>query len=457
MRFRRSVVAPLLVALVTLAALPSETFAQPKPPPASSATIADARKLGDAFAAVAAKASPSVVQIDVVAIEESTNPLGWLRDDGVSRGMGSGVIYTTDGAILTNNHVIEQARSITVRLLDGRALPARLVGRDPSTDLAVLKIDGSTFPAATFADSEAAKVGEWVIAIGSPFGLGYTVTVGVLSAKGRGGVGVNAVEDYLQTDASINPGNSGGPLVNLDGQVLGINTMIVSHGQGIGLAVPSLMARRVADQILKRGRVERAWIGFGIQDLTPALAREINGAPVTGGAVVNSVSPGGPAAKANLEPGDVVTSLALKPVKDAQDVIREVFLHDAGEVVPLEVIRRGKRYQTKVTLEPRVEAPPTPIPMEQGAPSSPGLGIALRDVTEVKPPPGQKPRVLAQIVQVVPGSPADRAGIASGDVVIEVDGRRDPDTAAVQAEAKDGRVLLRIQRGTSTFYVAVAP
>jgi len=445
-----------LVALGVAVASPSAAFAQPKPP-ASPTPIADVRKLGDAFAGVAAKASPSVVQIDVVAIEDSPNPLGWLREDGVSRGMGSGVIYSADGVILTNNHVIEQARSITVRLLDGRALPAKLVGRDPSTDLAVLKIEATGLPAAAFADSDAAKVGEWVIAIGSPFGLGYTVTVGVLSAKGRGGVGVNAVEDYLQTDASINPGNSGGPLVNLDGQVLGINTMIVSHGQGIGLAVPSRMARRVADQILQKGRVERAWIGFGIQDLTPAIAREVPGAPASGGAMVNSVAPGSPAGKANLEPGDIVTILAGKPVADAQDVIREVFLHDAGEVVPLEVIRRGKRYQTKVTLEPRVEPPPTPIPMEQATPSTPGLGISLRDVTEVKPPPGQKPRVLAQIVQVTPGSPADRAGLVPGDVIIEIDGKRDPATADVQNEAKDSHVLLRIQRRAATFYVAVAP
>ena len=175
--------------------------------------------------------------------------------------MGSGVVFTPDGAILTNNHVVEEALTINVRLRDGRYLPARLVGRDPATDLAVVKVDATGLTPAKFADSDAARVGEWVVAIGSPFGLGYTVTAGVLSAKGRGGLGMNAIEDYLQTDASINPGNSGGPLCNLQGDVLGINTMIVGRGQGIGFAVPSNLAQRVAAQILKTGHVSRAWLG----------------------------------------------------------------------------------------------------------------------------------------------------------------------------------------------------
>src|SRR5947209_8232602 len=189
--------------------------------------------------------------------------------------MGSGVVFTPDGAIVTNNHVVEEALTINVRMRDGRYLPARLVGRDPETDLAVVKVDTTGLIAAKFADSDAARVGEWVVAIGSPFGLGYTVTTGVLSAKGRGGLGMNAIEDYLQTDASINPGNSGGPLCTLDGQVLGINTMIVGRGSGIGFPVPSNLARRTADQLVRGGRVQRAWIGVGIQDVTPEIATEI--------------------------------------------------------------------------------------------------------------------------------------------------------------------------------------
>ena len=274
----------LLAALPLAAAvslLPVTAFADP--PPKAAATV-DARKLGDAFADVAERVSPSVVQIDVTT-GDGGSQLRVFKSDNVQHGLGSGVIFLADGAILTNNHVIESARTITVRLRDGRMFPARVAGRDPSTDLAVLRIDAKNLTPATFGDSDAARVGEWVIAIGSPFGFGHTVTTGVLSAKGRGGVGINAVEDYLQTDASINPGNSGGPLVNLDGRVLGINTMIVSRGQGIGLAVPSSLARRVAEQILRIGRVDRAFIGLGLQDLTPAIAAELPTAPQDGALV----------------------------------------------------------------------------------------------------------------------------------------------------------------------------
>jgi S1-C subfamily serine protease len=457
---RRAVLGALLVALAASSPAAAQPAAKAKPPgaapaPGAQAGLSDARKLGDAFAAIAERVSPSVVQIDVVADVEGESPMRWAREDGVARGMGSGVVFSSDGAILTNNHVIENARSINVRLYDGRLLPARLVGRDPATDLAVLRVEAKDLPAAKFADSGTAKVGEWVLAIGSPFGLGYTVTTGVLSAKGRGGLGVNAVEDYLQTDASINPGNSGGPLVDLDGEVLGINTMTASRGQGIGLAVPARMAARVADQILKKGRVERAWIGVGIQDLTPQIGAEIPGAPREG-AIVNSVAPNSPASKGNLEPGDVVLALAGKPVRDAQEVIREVFLHDVGDVLALEVLRHGQRYQTKVVLEARSEPPPPALPIELSAAPQPGLGLTLRDVPDPRPrAPGEKAKPLAQVTHVAPGSAADRAGLRPGDLVLEVDGARDPASADVQAQAKDGHVLLRLMRRGASFYAAV--
>ncbi len=443
----------------TATAQPPASAHAPAPPARSGAgpSAADIRRLGDAFAEVAEKVSPSVVQIDVIVGGDTSSPLRWFRADGVQRGMGSGVVFSSDGAILTNNHVIEEARSINVRLGDGRMLPGRLVGRDPATDLAVLRVDARGLPAANFADSDSARVGEWVLAIGSPFGLGHTVTTGVLSAKGRGGVGVNAVEDYLQTDASINPGNSGGPLVNLDGQVLGINTMIVSRGQGIGLAVPSSMARRVAEQILKKGHVERAWIGVGVQDLTPQLAAEIPAAPAMG-ALVNSVAPSGPAAKANLQPGDVIAAMGGKAMRDAQDVIRDVFAHDVGDVIAMDVVRGGKRYVSKVTLESRNDPAPPPLPVERAASTEPGLGLTLRDITDVSAgasPGGGRPPMLAQVTAVLPGSGADRAGIRAGDLVLEADGRREPTAAQVHAAAEDGRVLFRIRRQGATFYAAV--
>jgi serine protease Do len=447
-------VLPAAMLLASAGPVAAQT-SKPASPAAKAPTTADARRLGEAFSDIAERVSPSVVQIDVTVGSETNSPFRWFRADGVQRGMGSGVVFSTDGAILTNNHVIEEARSINVRLRDGRIFPGKLVGRDPSTDLAVLRIDAKGLPAATFADSDAARVGEWVLAIGSPFGLGHTVTTGVLSAKGRGGVGINAVEDYLQTDASINPGNSGGPLVNLDGKVLGINTMIVSRGQGIGLAVPATMAKRVAEQILKSGRVDRAFIGVGIQDLTPQLASEIPAAPPTG-ALVNAITPGGPASKANLEAGDIIATFGGKTVRDAQDVIREVFVRAVGDTVPLEVVRAGKRYQTKIKLESRNDPAPPPLPMERQQPREAGVGLRMRDIPDAsKPGAGNAASTVAQITQVAPDSAADRAGLRAGDVILEADGQKSPGSAAVQNAAKDGHVLLRIRRGAATFYAAL--
>jgi S1-C subfamily serine protease len=411
-------------------------------------SAADVRHLGDAFADIAEKVSPSVVQIEVT-VGAQNSSLQWFKADGVRRGMGSGIVFSADGAILTNNHVIEDARSISVRLRDGRIFPGRLVGRDPSTDLAVVRIDARGLISANFANSEAARVGEWVLAIGSPFGLDYTITTGVLSAKGRGGMGVNAVEDYLQTDASINPGNSGGPLVNLDGQVLGINTMIVSKGQGIGLAVPSSMARRVAEQILRTGHVDRAWLGLGLQDLTPQLAAEIANAPAMG-ALVNSVAPTGPASKVNFQPGDVIVSIAKKPVRDAQDVIREVFAHDVNDVVVIEVLRAGKRYQARVALESRHDPLPPALPVERQRSTHAGLGLTFRDLQSAG-----NGNPVAQIADIAAGSAADQAGLRPGDIVLNADAVSIPNAAQIQAEARDGRLLLRIRRQQATFYTSI--
>jgi len=420
----------------------------------------EARRLSDAFAAVAEKVSPSVVQIEVSVRDQNAQVARWYKnapnaETAVQRGMGSGVVFNADGAILTNNHVVEDALSIGVRLRDGRILPARLLGRDPATDLAVVRIEAKNRVPAKFADSDSARVGEWVVAIGSPFGLGYTVTTGVVSAKGRGGVGINAVEDYLQTDASINPGNSGGPLVNLDGQVLGINTMIVGRGQGIGFAVPSNLARRTADQLVKAGRVQRAWIGVGIQDVTPEIAPELK-VDAAAGALVNSVAADGPGAKALLRPGDIVAAVDGKRVRDAQELIRELLAHDVGQMVMLEVIRGGKRYSTKAELAARPEAPLSPVPAQQEAPPSQGLGIAVRDLSpDQSVQMGLPPRPFAVVGQVMPGSAGDRAGLRAGDVIIEVDGVNEPSSAQVTFAGQDGHMLLRVRRRDAAFYAAV--
>ncbi|MCA9584647.1 MAG: trypsin-like peptidase domain-containing protein [Myxococcales bacterium] len=451
---RRLAPLALTLALSAAAALaPHDAHAQ------APAARAEAKKLSDAFVAVAEKVSPSVVQIDVTARDDKADAIlkffGRGGDSPVARGTGSGVIFRQDGAILTNNHVIDHALSINVHLRDGRLLPAKLVGRDPSTDLAVIKIDGAGFPAANFADSDAARVGEWVVAIGSPFGLGYTVTTGVLSAKGRGGLGMNAIEDYLQTDASINPGNSGGPLCDLQGAVLGVNTMIVGKGSGIGFAVPSNLARRVAEQILKNGKVERAWIGVGIQDLTPELAKLLKVDP-RAGVLVNSVSPDGPAQKANVKPGDIIASVGGKKVTDGRELIREVIAHEVGKTVQLEIIRDGKRYGSKALLTARPEPAVAVLPVQQQGTPQRGLGMSVRDLTPAQAQQLGVSKPVPVVTQVTSGSAAERAGLKPGDVIIEADGVPEPSSAKLQDAAKDGKVLLRIRRRNATFYAAVS-
>jgi serine protease Do len=421
---------------------------------------AEAKRLSDAFVSVAEKVSPSVVQLDVAVREEGGDAMVKIfsKSGGeapVSRGLGSGVVFSQDGAILTNNHVIEDALSINVRLRDGRYLPAKVIGRDPAMDLAVVKIEASGLVPAKFGDSDLSRVGEWVVAIGSPFGFGYTVTSGVLSAKGRGGLGMSAIEDYLQTDASINPGNSGGPLCDLEGRVLGINTMVVGRGSGIGFAVPSNMARKVADQLLKTGKVERAWIGVGFQDVTPELAKALN-VDANSGALVNSITDGSPAARANLRSGDIIAAVAGKPIHDGRELVREILQHNVGSTIQLEIVRDAKHYGATCTLVARPEPPVEPLPVQKAQAPQKDLGVAMRDLkpeTAVQLELGNK--VLPIITQVTPGSAADRAGLKVNDVVVEADGVVDPNTAKVIELAKDGQLLLRVRRGAAAFYAAL--
>ncbi|MBX3228323.1 MAG: trypsin-like peptidase domain-containing protein [Labilithrix sp.] len=449
-------------ALLTLTA---PAFAQekkkadkPPTPQAAVAAKAEAQKLSDGFVSVAEKVSPAVVQIEVTVHEENEGLrfFGRKEDTPIARGTGSGVVFTPEGAILTNNHVIDHALTINVRLRDGRLLSAKLLGRDPATDLAVVKVDAMGLTAAKFADSDAARVGEWVVAIGSPFGLGYTVTTGVLSAKGRGGLGMNQIEDYLQTDASINPGNSGGPLCDLNGNVLGINTMVVGRGAGIGFAVPSSLAKRVAEQILKTGKVERAWIGVGIQDLTPELASALKLPDARAGVLVNSVNDGGPAAKANIKPGDVIAAVGGKKVTDGRELVRELINHEIGQTVSLEIVRDGKHYGSSTTLAARQEAAVPPLPVQsQGVPQS-GLGLSVRDLTAAQAQQlGVGVRPVPVVTSVTPGSSADRAGLKPGDVIIEADGTADPNASQLAAAAKDGQLLLRVRRRDQSFYAAM--
>jgi len=460
---------PLTVALALALAstlAPAARAADPRDPkepaqaplsPQLQASQAEARRLSDAFVSVAERVSASVVQIDVTMRDETREELYRMfgRDDSpIERGTGSGVIFTADGAIVTNNHVIDGALTINVHLRDGRFLPARLVGRDPATDLAVVKVDATGLIAAKFADSEAARVGEWVVAIGSPFGLGYTVTTGVLSAKGRGGLGMNQIEDYLQTDASINPGNSGGPLCNLEGHVLGINSMI-KQGSGIGFAVPSNLARRAAEQILRTGKVQRAWLGATLQDLSPDVAAVMKLDP-RAGALVDSITPGGPAEKAQIRPGDVLASVGSKAVHDRRELIQETLAHEVGQAVQVEVIRGGKHYATQVTLAARPEPPVPELPVQQQNGPQSGLGLAVRVLSpEQSKQLGFPAHELTMVSTAVPGSAADRAGLHAGDVIIEADGVAFPTPQQLEAAAADGELLLRLRRRDQDFYTAL--
>jgi len=446
----------VVCALALFAFVLPTTRAQAQTPAAS----AEAQRFANLFSTVAERVRPSVVQLEVTVRDTSVTIYRWFKgipsaQTPVRRGLGSGIIVSNSGHIVTNNHVIEGAVAISVRLHDGRLVPARVVGRDISTDLAVLDIDAKGLKPARFANSDQAKVGEWVMAIGSPFGLGHTVTTGVLSAKGRGGLGVNTVEDYLQTDASINPGNSGGPLVNLQGEVIGINTMIVGRGQGIGFAVASNMARRITRQIVAKGHVQRAWIGLGVQDLTPEIAEAMK-VPAGTGALVNQVASGGPAHTARLQAGDIVAKVGGKPVRDAQDLMREVLTHKVGQKVRLEVIRRGKRYVTNVQLAGRTGSKPPPLPMQQAARGGASLGLTLRDIPYGRSRSSDQPAPkVAQVVRVQPGSRADRAGLRPGDVIIRADDEAMPDTTDVRDAFKDGSVLLLLRRERNAFYAAL--
>ena len=267
--------------------------------------------------------------------------------------LGSGVIISPEGYILTNNHVVDGATTVTVTLHDKREMKAKVIGADPRTDIAVIKIDGSNFPYATLGDSSKVEVGDVVLAMGDPFGIGQTVTMGIVSAMGRGGLGIEEVEDFIQTDAPINPGNSGGALVDDEGHLVGINTAILSGNsggnQGIGFAVPINMARHVMDQIIEHGKVERAYLGILPQDVTPAIAKAFH-VQEAQGALVGEVTANGPAARSDLKTGDIITAINGDPVADANQLRLKVGMMAPDAKVNLKVLRDGKTLQVAVQL-----------------------------------------------------------------------------------------------------------
>jgi Do/DeqQ family serine protease len=365
--------------------------------------------------------------------------------------LGSGVIVDARrGYILTNNHVIAKADEISVTLRDGRKYKAKLVGTDPASDIAVIHIKAENLTAVPLGDSGKLRVGDFVVAIGNPFGLGQTVTSGIVSALGRSGLGIEGYEDFIQTDASINPGNSGGALVNLQGELVGINTAIVgpSGGNvGIGFAIPVSMARQVMDQLIEYGEVRRGQLGVYIQDLTPELAKAL-GVSQERGAVVTQVAPGSPAAKAGLKTGDVVVKVDGKPVHNAADLRNTVGLMRIGQTVTLDVLRDGKPLQVEARIEKAKETK-----LSAGEVNKRLQGAELGDITPDNPQYNRVQGVL--VLKVERDSPAWNAGLRQGDVIRSVN--REPVRSVAELEAavkksSDG-LLLNIQRDGGALFL----
>jgi len=374
------------------------------------------------------------------------------------RSMGSGFIINPNGHILTNNHVVEGATEITVKLSDGRELTAKAVGRDPKTDLALLKVEATGLPTIALGDSSALKVGEPVMAIGNPFGLEQTVTTGIVSATGRV-IGQGPYDDFVQTDASINPGNSGGPLINARGQAIGINAAIFSQtggSVGIGFAIPSNQAKTVVTQLAETGRVSRSWLGVSIQPLTPELAKGL-GMPDAKGALVASVSDDSPAMKAGIKAGDIITEYDARPVARSEALPRLVADTPVGREVSITVVRDGRavKLQTKVA---KLDEPDQKVAAEAGEKGK--LGVAVEPVTPaVAQELGLKETTGVVVRRVEDGSPAANAGIRPGDVILEVDRQPVKDVAGlrqlVDKHAKGTPLVVLLKREDATLYVAV--
>ena len=374
-------------------------------------------------------------------------------------GKGSGFIITSDGYIVTNNHVVQEADKIVVKLLDEKEVyEAEVVGVDSKTDVALLKIEAQDLPFVVLGDSDKLKVGEWVIAIGNPFGLDSTVTAGIVSAKGRF-IGAGPYDDFIQTDASINPGNSGGPLFNLYGEVVGMNTAIIAQGQGIGFAVPIKVVKEIISQLRDKGRVVRAELGVMIQPITPEIAESF-GLDEPSGALISQIMPGSPAERAGLEPGDIIIEFNNEKVNDFNDLPRMVNLQEVGSKATVIVLREGKEKKLKVVLGEsgrRAEVLPEAGPLVEPE-EAPELGLSLQDLTpEIAEALGLEKGSGVVVAGVEPGSPADQAGLRRGDVVAEVNRKPVESTAefmkAVAKADRDRPILLYIQRGEARLYI----
>ncbi|MCS7233336.1 MAG: DegQ family serine endoprotease [Synergistetes bacterium] len=423
------------------------------------------------IAEIVRKVGPAVVNIDTVTMVRRSlipfpfmdDPL-WKRFFGEEyerftriipmRGKGSGFIISEDGYILTNNHVVQNADEIIVTLADNRKFNAKVVGTDPTVDLAVIKIDAKGLPSLPLGDSDKVEVGEWVVAIGNPFGLSHTVTVGVISAKGRTiTAGDRSFENFLQTDAAINPGNSGGPLLNLNGEVIGINTAIIPYAQGIGFAIPINTAKQILQDLIEFGKVKRGWLGVYLQAMTPSLAKGF-GLKEAKGVIIARIVPGSPAEKYGLRRGDVILSVDGKEVNSPAELQIAIRSRKAGEKVNISVWRKDRTVNITVVLgEP---------PQEERISKTPEINIGIK-VSDITSDFRRKYNLIEDngvvITYVDPESPAGMVGLKEGDVIVEVNGKeirnlKDWDEAL--SSLKEDSLVLLVSRSGSTFYVSIS-
>ncbi len=471
----------LVLTVLIATSLPTAAMAQPD--------IKAAKELSGAFSQVAKEAMPAVVSIRVEKTVEAAgpgmmgpgSPLGpqdpssQFYNDFFRRffggnlpqkfhqmGQGSGFIISQDGYVLTNNHVVGDADKITVELQDGRKFDdAKLIGTDPDSEVAVIKINGKDFPVLPLGDSDKLQIADWVIAVGNPFGLAETVTVGVVSALGRN-IPLAEYNDYIQTDAAINPGNSGGPLINLDGQAIGINTAIFTQSggyMGIGFAVPINMAKAISEQLIENGKVTRGYLGVMIQDVTPELAQSF-GLEKAEGALISQVTEDSPANAAGLKQGDIILKMDGKDVESSNVLKNEVAMLAPGSKVRFEIFRGGKKQEVTVKIG---ERPASLSKATEEAAQRPGghLGMQLQNLT--KDLADQLGYALGEgviVTEVAPGSPADSAGIQPGDLIVSVDHKDVKSVSefekALQASSKNKKVLLLVKHGEYSRYIVIS-
>ena len=416
-------------------------------------------EIQEAISHLAEEVTPTVVGVS--AIRQLSQP-GKMPRQGRFKDprAGSGVVIHEDGYIVTNNHVINNGVEAEVHFSDQSTLVAEIVAKDPDTDLALLKVETDRkLPSATFGDSSAVKVGQWVLAVGNPFGLDRTVTLGVVSGIGRENMNLSRYENFIQTDASINPGNSGGPLFNLRGEVIGINTAIINFAQGIGFAIPSNMANRIIEQLKMGGKVVRGWLGVGIQPLTPQLAEKF-GVPDGKGVLVNEVFADNPADQAGLKSGDIITRIGNERLESPNQLSRVVAGFSPGEIVLVQVIRDGVSLELPVLLGVKKEKPVVVSLLPTAAEVD--LGIDVSPITEELAEQfslDQTTGIL--VVRVVQGSAAYAEGLRKGDIIqevnrVEVPTMREFRRLLEQVQPSE-TILLRILRESKAFFVVLKP